>query len=382
VVLAYTSSRLTRRPRELEDLLVLAERHGIRFEYVRSPSFDLNSADGRQVARMLAASDAAESERNGERVARARAHKAVNGTYGGGRRPYGFEPDGVTRREPECQVIADVARALIRGDSLRGLARDLRDREVPTVTGRPWTAETLRTIMLRERNAARMVHRGVVVGPAPWRPIVPPDVHDQVVRLLTSPDRRTGPGAAPRWLLSGLALCGICGAPVEMTGGISRAGRYRCKRSAHLARAAAPVEELVVSVVLGWIARDAADLLTPPRPGIDVDGLRAERAAIEANMTAVGGAVALGELTLPAGRDATRRGRARIAEIESELSRAAGPDPVMGELVAAVDPRAVWERLDLETMRRVLRALVRVRLLPATRRGRGFDPASVEITPV
>ena len=38
VVVAYTSGRLTRRPRELEDLIDLAERHGTRLVYVRSPA--------------------------------------------------------------------------------------------------------------------------------------------------------------------------------------------------------------------------------------------------------------------------------------------------------------------------------------------------------
>ena len=44
VILAYASSRLTRRPREHEDLIELAERHGVAYRYVRSPSVDLNTA--------------------------------------------------------------------------------------------------------------------------------------------------------------------------------------------------------------------------------------------------------------------------------------------------------------------------------------------------
>src|SRR5579859_5770999 len=46
-IIAYTSSRLTRRPREHEDLIELAEQYGIQFHYVASPSFDLNTAAGR-----------------------------------------------------------------------------------------------------------------------------------------------------------------------------------------------------------------------------------------------------------------------------------------------------------------------------------------------
>ncbi|MET0493740.1 MAG: recombinase family protein, partial [Actinoplanes sp.] len=61
-VIAYTSSRLTRRPREHEGLIELAERHGTKFQYVASPSFDLNTSAGRRIARILAANDAGEAE--------------------------------------------------------------------------------------------------------------------------------------------------------------------------------------------------------------------------------------------------------------------------------------------------------------------------------
>ena len=90
-IIAYTSSRLTRRPREHEDLIELAEEYGVQFYYVASPSFDLNTAAGRRIARMLAANDAGEAEDTAERVARAKLANAVRGEYMGGARAYGFE---------------------------------------------------------------------------------------------------------------------------------------------------------------------------------------------------------------------------------------------------------------------------------------------------
>jgi hypothetical protein len=136
----------------------------------------------------------------------------------------------------------------------------------------------------------------------------------------------------------------------------------------------------VIDVTLGWIVRDAATVLVSTGPGPDVVALRAERAAVEANLAAVGGDVVLGMLTRAAGHDATRRGRARIAGIDRELASAAGPDPTLAELVSAVDPRKVWDKLPLEHRRRVVAMLVRVRILPTTKRGRGFDADAVEIT--
>ena len=70
VIVAYKSSRLTRRPREHEDLIELAVDYGIQFAYVASPEFDLNTADGPKIARMLAVSDAGDAEVTRELVQR------------------------------------------------------------------------------------------------------------------------------------------------------------------------------------------------------------------------------------------------------------------------------------------------------------------------
>ena len=69
-----------------------------------------------------------------------------------------------------------------------------------TVTGASWSAETLRDILLRPRNAGFMVHKGQILEGvrAPWEPIVSPEVFKAVCELLTDPSRRVGPGAAPR----------------------------------------------------------------------------------------------------------------------------------------------------------------------------------------
>src|SRR5437763_7970265 len=58
MVISYSTSRLTRRPRENEDLIELAVASGVAFHYVKSPKYDLNTADGREGARNAAARDA------------------------------------------------------------------------------------------------------------------------------------------------------------------------------------------------------------------------------------------------------------------------------------------------------------------------------------
>ena len=64
------------------------------------------------------------------------------------------------------------------------------------------------------RNAGLSVYRGEVVGSARWPAILAEDTWRGVVAVLDDPGRRTTPGRPPRWLLSGLAVCGVCGARV------------------------------------------------------------------------------------------------------------------------------------------------------------------------
>ncbi|NMO54145.1 recombinase family protein [Actinoplanes sp. TBRC 11911] len=59
VIVSYSNGRLTRRPLELEDLIKLHEQTNVLIHTVKSGNDDLSTADGRMVARIKAAVDAA-----------------------------------------------------------------------------------------------------------------------------------------------------------------------------------------------------------------------------------------------------------------------------------------------------------------------------------
>jgi DNA invertase Pin-like site-specific DNA recombinase len=388
---ALDLDRACRDPRDLEDLIDLVEQQHVTVDSVTG-SLRLTTDADITMARVMVAMGNKASRDTARRVAAARERDARTGKYGGGRRPAGFDGDGVTRIEVECKAIRDAAYALLRGASLRGLARDW---TAPTVTGSPMTAETLRDILLRPRNAGRVVLNGEVLAEArqgddgtwwPWRPIVPGDVHDRVVAKLTDESRRTQVGRPPTWLGSGLYQCGVCDdgeTTVEITVG-GRAPRYRCRKRAHLARSQRHIDDWVTEVVMARLERDdARDLLVPPRPEVDAAALRVERAAIEDNLTAMAADAAVdttGRLRRQL-RAANERAAVRLAEIEAALSVADGPDPDLAKLVAAADPRPVWAALPLESRRLVVDKLMVVTILPTGRQGRVFDPASVRIEP-
>jgi site-specific DNA recombinase len=291
-------------------------------------------------------------------------------------------------RPDECEVIADASERLVQGASLRSLALDLRKREVPTVTGTKWSAETLRCILMRPRNAGLMVYRGEEIGDAPWKDQapVPLETFRAVQRVLTDPDRRVGPGAAPKWLGTNIYCCGICtdaefthrvGMNVRLSG---RTPVYRCKEQNHLVRQVEHVDKFVIGTILARLSlEDAADLLVPAKPEVDVAKLRSERAAIRTNLDEMAADKALGLIDRAQLLAGTQKGKARLEQIEAEL-QAAIVDSPLKPLIGAEDVQAEWEKLQLSHQRLVIDTLVNVRILPRGRGGSGFEPSTVEIT--
>lgn len=372
VIVAYSASRLTRRPREHEDLIELAQQHGIRFLFVRSPSFDLNSADGRQVARMLAAADAAEAERTQERVARAVTDRVERGEFHGGPRPYGLEPDAKTIREDEAARIRAWARHVLAGGSLRSIARELNEAEVPTVNGSPWRGEVVRKIILNPRVAGLRVHNGSeypswspeIIAPATWRALK---------ATLENPDRRLNPGSpARKYLGVGLFTCERCPETTVRTGENRMGARTYVCPSCHRSWQAARIddwligEDGLVELLLGQ--EDERARLMPLRESpVDLAALETEAKAIRVNMGELATEYALArgavKVALQQGMAA---GEARLDEIEAELVRAGQVDPLTE--ILGDDPVAVWRATtDLHRRQAVIRKLMTVTLGPPIR---------------
>ena len=72
--------------------------------------------------------------------------------------------------------------------------------------------------------------------------------------------------------------------------------------------------------------------------------------------------------------------RRRLGKIRDGLRQTTEPDP-LAEFRDAGDAHQVWAGLSLPRQREVLRRLLKVTLLPAARRGKGFDPDSVRVEP-
>jgi site-specific DNA recombinase len=386
VVLVWHTDRLHRSNAELEDYINVVEPREITTETVTAGMIDLNTPIGRMVARQLCTIARYESEHRAERVHMARERQARQGKFGGGRRPYGFEADGITVITNEAVVILRMADAVMAGVPLRSIARDLRKLEIPTASGTQWTAEGVRDVLLRPRNAGFMVHRETtrkrkvytdddIVGQAPWAPVLDEEVWRSVVAKLTDPDRRTNfaPGPAPRWLGSGIYRC-PCGSVLRVNKSGAHATRpiYRCQETGtgHVSVPVAPMDDLVRRVVIEKLSRpDAVDLVAPVK-GADVAALRAELATCRARLDEIAADYEDDRITRSQFLTRTDKRRAKIAGIESQLADATEVSPLT-PLIGADDVAAAWDGLSMGQQRAVLQALVTITVQPA---GRGRRP--------
>jgi DNA invertase Pin-like site-specific DNA recombinase len=384
VVVAVDLDRLLR---TIQDLITITET-GAKVLTVDG-EIDLTTADGEFRATMLAGIARFEARRKGERQKRATAQAAAKGRRVGGRRPFGYEQDGVTLRQAEADAIRRGYNSFLSGLSLAAIARMWnaegfvtgQSRYSPEHKGEPspWQAYSVRMVLSNPRYMGKRAHLGEVVADADWPAIVEETTWQAVRSMLDRPERTNAPKRG-RYLLSGLALCGVCDAPVH-AGGTSRPGvrAYRCSAAfGHFARMAEPVERFVSQVIVARLERpDAAELLAgDARP--DAHSTRAEAQAVRERLESIAIDFADGTLTSSQLRAATERLRARLRDLESELADAGRVD-VLGGLVSADDVVAAWEGLSIGHRRAVIDTLCTIRLLPVGRGTRTFRPETVSI---
>lgn len=405
-VVAWHTDRLHRSPRELEEWIDACERHDVITVTVRAGELDLATAAGRMVARMLGAAARHESEQKAERVRRAREQAAKAGQMHG---PlgYGYVRDPVTGEwqiEPtEAAIVREIAERLLAGETLRGIAIDLNARGVPTPKKAPhgWRSPNIRQLVAAGRycgwrewtpaptrgGRGRGYGMGELVAKGDWPAILSRVETERLRVLLTDPSRHKG--RAPKYQLSGILRCGVCGAPLNGHLDSKRGTRrYHCfaqpgmNRCGSVSVAGIAVEKLVVTQLLAALTE------TPMRP---VAADERARATEEAALTAIAAdRQRLDELATDyADGRVTRQEWLRVRDIvatrieQAEVTlRGAGHAAVLRHLPAS--PRELvraWnDDMTVDQKRAVISAVIdRVIVHPATRRAPQFDPERVEI---
>jgi site-specific DNA recombinase len=269
-IIAAHTDRLYRQVRELEDLIDFVNQHRVAIKTVMAGDLDLTTSAGRQVARHLGVAAQGESERQAERIRRQKQQAAEQGERHGGSRAFGWDliKDATGNvvevvDEDEANIIREAADRLLIGASLRAVCRDLNERGVKTVSGKPWTSTTLKRMVVSPRVIGYRVYHGEGLVPNSLPKILDSGTHAALKKILNDPKRRTNRFYDKRYYLlsGGLLRCWRCGAVLVARPTGERKRSYVCMapvpqpgpdgcRNGKLRIIAEPLEDHVAKMVM------------------------------------------------------------------------------------------------------------------------------------
>ncbi|WP_182379810.1 recombinase family protein [Nocardioides sp. WS12] len=213
VVVVYRWSRLSRRRADQFALIELLEEAGKTVESAVEP-FDITTAGGRFARDQMLGMAAFEADLKSEQWKEALNRRAANGLPKNGLPRFGYMKDGKSYvQDPNtAPVLREMFIRYTKGAGFQALVKDLNERGVVTTRGAAWGIHSLiRTLdsgwgagLISEKSKGTFydgVHEPVITN-AEWKAYV-----------RAREVRKKGPHktASPKWFLSGLVKCGLCG---------------------------------------------------------------------------------------------------------------------------------------------------------------------------
>lgn len=386
-VLVYHIDRLTRRPMELEHFHEVLQ--AARVEHVRFVTWDTNllTGDGLMMARVLGAFAAKESANISKRVARKMEQVAAEGRpHGGSTRPFGYAEDKITVIPEEAEVYRTLVARFLAGESTRSLTTWLTEQEVATVTGRGWLTTTLRGMLVNPRYAGLRTHRGQVVGPAVWDPIITEDEHRRVLAKMAE-KKRTGRRTPQRYLLSGMLRCSKCGNRLYSSARKS-SRRYVCMAGpdhggcGRLTIVADPVERFLADAVLYRL--DTAELADTLAGRNSADSRTQELTRVldetQEQLEELAGAYAAREITMREWLVAKKPISQRLENVHRQLSQVTRTSALAGLIGNGQELGRAWDTLNLSRQHAIVAALIDHAMIgPGTPGARVLDPSRVSV---
>jgi site-specific DNA recombinase len=380
-VLVYHMDRLTRRPRELEEFIEACDQTGLKHVTTVQGDLDIGTGDGLMVTRLLSILAAWESDTKSRRVTRKMQERAEAGLPHGGRRPFGFEEDRLTIREPEARVVRELAERFLAGEPITSLVRWLNEQEIPTATGNTrWRATSLRDLLRSARISGQREHQGQIVGSAAWDAIITPQQTERIRAILEDPTRKSR-RAVRRYLLAGFLRCHRCGHPMYSN---PRHGvrRYICKGGADYLGCgrtyinAEPVEQLICESVLHRLDTPefVAQLAGEGSSEGEAAALSQQIIEDQAQLDELATLYAEREIRASEWKTARKVIEARQRTAQRRLARLKGTSTLDGLAYSGSELRRQWAALDLNRQRAIVEAVMDHAIVgPGQRGGNTFD---------
>jgi site-specific DNA recombinase len=366
-LIVYHGDRLIRQPRDLEDLIDLAESRGIRL-FSPNGTRNLDNADDRYILRIdVAAACRASDDTSRRKKAQLERWRRQGRTRSGGRggRAFGFAADGVTQAPAEADAVREMAARLLAGETMGTVLRALAADGVTTTAGGQWSHRAAKRMLLAPRTAGLMPDGETQ---AAWEPLLERGTWERLRLVLAGRTAPGAPRAARSWMLSNIAVCGVCGSPLRGQPRTSQADAYSCKRASHVSRSRAVLDAYVLAAVAARVAVSPQGR-APERPGAAAEWAALEAEQAEAEAAAADYAGSAGRLRLILGR---------LDAIDARMAELRGQEAGQGRsrLLAEHAGKSAKElaALPLDVRRALVRAAVTVTVHPVGRgRGRGLE---------
>lgn len=345
---------------------------------------DTSTAIGEGILGLLAAVARQESENTSLRIRSALdAAAKTGGPRRSGRRPFGHTRGCEQLVPHEATLIAEAARRVLAGESLRSICLDWNDQGHTTSQGNRWRTQSLRLVLLQPRLVGDREHNGTITAEACWPAILDRDQWARVRAVLLDPARVT-PSGATTGLLTGVLRCGHCGHRMHLGRSTNRhTPRYQCPARPEgcnrITILTAPTDAFVTDTF--WAALDTAHLR--PADHVDTAPLLAELAGVEADLeraaTDYYAERVIDRRQFLAASNALTE---RIGTLRSQLAEAERRRANATELRDPATLRAEWGTLPVGRRRARIEALFGpITVQPATPPTNRFDPARLVITP-
>lgn len=410
MLILWMEDRSSRQVTEAGELVKVCKAVGLNRIVLPSNEYDLS--DPEDEAKFMGEVLQAQREvaKMSKRSRRAKLEAAESGQrHGGGSREFGDrgkrrirDEDGNWRIAPivsaeqarfEQDCIREAGYRVVAGDSLRGIRLDWTARGIRTTTGKVFTNQSLRKLLLAPRLIGMRTHLGKLYPSDEYPQILDVETWEAVCAILRDPARTTNlRGGTPRHLLSGMLFCGICKARMFAR---PRGDHfiYRCPppdgsgNCGRMSRRADWVEDLILDALFRAVENPEWDRQATARTGGDGQDRAAplyeRRAVLTGLLDRLEDKVADELISPPTAKRKRAEYERELEQLDRKLAQIQG-NRVVGHVPRNL--RHVWPDLSLDRRRAILAAVFRrlgkrIEIHPQSN-ARVFDPYAVRFVPL
>jgi site-specific DNA recombinase len=240
-VLVYRLDRLTRSVRDLYSILETFDKYDCKFKSA-TEVYDTTTAMGRMFITIVAALAQWERENTGERIRMGMEQKAREGNWVINQAPYGYEIDKENKtlivNDQEALIVKRIYDDYLNGKTMRKIAINFNKSNLTTKSGAIWNDFKIKYILSNPlyvgtmRYNYRMNKENYFEVEDAHPAIISKELFENVQKIKESRRIVHPRSATSKFIFSGIAKCGRCGAPLA-----GRYGYYKSKtKQDHISR--------------------------------------------------------------------------------------------------------------------------------------------------